>query len=161
MAKRRRRAARGEILIADLAAAAALAGRLARRLRPGDVVGLAGPLGAGKTTFVRHILRALGVAGEVPSPTFNLVLTYATPAGEVWHFDLFRLTAPEEAFELGIDEAFAEAICLVEWPERLGPLLPADCLEVRLQPLDGDERRRLFWRAGGPRARALAEVLAE
>lgn len=147
------------MLIADLDAAAGLAGRLARRLRPGDVVGLAGPLGAGKTTLIRLLIEALGVAEEVPSPTFNLVLTYATPAGEVWHFDLFRLTAPEEAVELGIDEAFAEAITLVEWPERLGSLIPPDHLELRLEPLDGGERRRLLWRAGGPRSRELAEAL--
>ncbi len=150
----------GASVLADLAATAAAAGRLAPALRVGDVVGLAGPLGAGKTTFARHLLRALGVAEEVPSPTFNLVLTYPTVAGEVWHFDLFRLEAPEEAFELGIEEAFADAISLIEWPERLGGLLPAERLELVLVPLDGNEVRRLEWRGHGTGGRRLARALA-
>jgi len=150
----------GERLIADLAATAALAECLAAELRAGDVVGLAGPLGAGKSTFARFLLRALGIRDEVPSPTFNLVLTYALPDGELWHFDLFRLRAPEEALELGIEDAFAEAICLVEWPERLGPLLPEQHLILHLEPLDGDdERRRLRWRGAGARGLELAATL--
>lgn len=151
--------AEGERLLADLRATAALAGRLAGRLRPGDVVGLAGPLGAGKSTFARLVIHALGIDEEVPSPTFNLVLTYATPAGDVWHFDLFRLRAPEEALELGIEDAFAEGISLIEWPERLGPLLPEAHLLLRLEAPDDGERRRLCWRGAGERGRALAAAL--
>ena len=149
----------GERGIADLPALKALAAHLAAELRPGDVIGLAGPLGAGKTTLARTLIAALGNHDEVPSPTFNLVLTYATPIAEVWHFDLFRLTAPEEALELGIEDALAEAISLIEWPERLAGLMPAEHLLLRLEALDDGARRRLAWRGAGKRGRALAAVL--
>ena len=91
----------------DEAATAGLAGRLAKRTRRGDVIGLEGDLGSGKTSFARAFIRALGSgAEEVPSPTFTLVETYAFPdRPPVWHFDLYRLTAPEQAYELGIEEA--------------------------------------------------------
>ena len=118
----------------DEAATAGLAGRLAGRARRGDVIGLEGDLGSGKTTFARAFIRALGSGGEeVPSPTFTLVETYAfANRPPVWHFDLYRLTAPEETYELGIEDAFAEGVSLIEWPERLGPLLPAEHLMVAL-----------------------------
>jgi len=96
------------------------------------VICLNGDLGSGKTTFARGFLAALGVGDEVPSPTFNLLLTYDTARGPVWHFDLYRLTAPDEVYELGIEDGFAVAICLIEWPDRLGPLLPADRLDLTL-----------------------------
>ena len=118
----------------DEAATAGLAARLARRARPGDVIGLQGPLGSGKTSFARAFIRALGGTDqEVPSPTFTLVEIYAF-AGKppVWHFDLYRLRAPEEAWELGIEEAWAEGISLIEWPERLGRLLPDEHLLLAL-----------------------------
>ncbi len=118
------------------AATAGLAARLAGRARRGDVIGLAGELGSGKTSFARAFIRALGSGQEeVPSPTFTLVETYAfANRPPVWHFDLYRLTAPEEAWELGLEEALAEGISLIEWPERLGPLLPAEHLLVTLAP---------------------------
>jgi tRNA threonylcarbamoyladenosine biosynthesis protein TsaE len=119
----------------DEAATAGLAGRLAACARTGDVIGLAGDLGSGKTTFARAFIRALGTGDEdVPSPTFTLVEVYAF-AGRppVWHFDLYRLTAPEQSWELGIEDAFAEGISLIEWPERLGPLLPAEHLLLALE----------------------------
>jgi tRNA threonylcarbamoyladenosine biosynthesis protein TsaE len=132
------------IPLPDEAATAALAGRLARSARPGQVYCLAGDLGSGKTTFVRHFLRACGVAGEVPSPTFNLVLTYdvTLPSGEaatVWHVDLYRLDGPDELAELGLEEAMADGIVFVEWPDRLGPLRPADAIALRFG-LDGGDR---------------------
>ena len=120
----------------DEAATAGLAGRLAARARAGDVIGLAGDLGSGKTTFARAFIRALGAGDEeVPSPTFTLVEVYGF-AGRppVWHFDLYRLTAPEQSWELGIEDALAEGISLIEWPERLGPLLPAEHLLLALEP---------------------------
>src|SRR3546814_8521562 len=77
-------------------------------LRVGDVVFLRGGLGAGKTAFAREVLHARGVAGEAPSPTFNLVLVYDTAQGVVWHFDLYRIETPEEAFELGLEDALVD-----------------------------------------------------
>lgn len=143
----------------DLAATAAAARRLAPLLRPGDVVFLRGGLGAGKTAFAREILRALGVEEEAPSPTFNLVLTYETPQGSTWHFDLYRIEAPEEAFELGLEDALADSISLIEWPERLGSLAPAERLELELAPGADEGARRLIWRAFGGRAVALGRSL--
>lgn len=118
----------------DLAATAALGRALARLLEPGDVVGLAGDLGTGKTALARATIQAaLGADEEVPSPTFTLVQTYDMPLGtSLWHFDLYRLERPDDALELGIDDAFAEGIALIEWPDRLGRLLPADRLDVVL-----------------------------
>ncbi len=124
----------------DPSATADLAGRLAAHARPGDVIALSGDLGSGKTSFARAFIKALpdpgDVAGsadeEVPSPTFTLVQVYRRAPADVWHFDLYRLERPEEAYELGIEEAFAGAISLIEWPERLGPLLPAERLEIAL-----------------------------
>ncbi len=103
---------------------------------------LQGPLGAGKTALARSFLRA--ATGdpdlEVPSPTFTLVQEYETPLGMIRHFDLWRLDGPEALEELGWDEA-RDGIVLVEWPERLGALRPADALVVTLVPLEGDARR--------------------
>jgi tRNA threonylcarbamoyladenosine biosynthesis protein TsaE len=125
------------------AATAGLAARLARRAERGDVIGLAGDLGSGKTTFARAFIRALGSGREeVPSPTFTLVEIYGFPGcPPVWHFDLYRLTRPEEAYELGIEEAWSDAISLVEWPERLGRLLPEEHLLLALAQAGEPEAR--------------------
>lgn len=121
------------LALPDEAATEALGRRLADAARPGDVIALAGPLGAGKSTLARAFVRRLaGAAEEVPSPTFTLVQQYPSPRGTVWHFDLFRLKQPEEALELGLDDAFAEGIALIEWPERLAGMLPARRLLVDL-----------------------------
>lgn len=122
------------VKLPDERATSRLAARLADRARQGDVIALMGPLGSGKTSFARAFIDArCGSRQEVPSPTFTLVQVYAASAGPpIWHFDLFRLAAPEEAWELGIEDAFAEGISLIEWPERMGPLLPAERLEVAL-----------------------------
>ena len=130
--------------LADETATEQLGATLAARLKPGDVVGLKGELGAGKTTLARAILRAAAndPALIVPSPTFTLVEVYETPHGTYWHFDLYRLETPEQVFELGWEEARAEGIVLLEWPERLGPLLPKH-LSVTLE-IDGDSRRALL-----------------
>jgi tRNA threonylcarbamoyladenosine biosynthesis protein TsaE len=127
----------------DEAATAGLAARLAMRAKTGDVIGLKGDLGSGKTTFARAFIRALGDGNEeVPSPTFTLVEVYAF-AGKppVWHFDLYRLTAPEESYELGLEDALAEGVSLIEWPERLGRLLPAEHLLLALEPGCAPEAR--------------------
>jgi len=136
-----------------------LAARVAALAAPGDFIGLSGPLGAGKTAFARAFLLAMaarqGVAppSEVPSPTFTLVQSYALGAVEVAHFDLYRLRSPEEARELGIDEAQQRVVVLVEWPERLAdPRLadrrPRDRLDVTLT-LDADEVRTASLAAHG------------
>lgn len=136
------------IALADEAATQALAARVAALARVGDVILLEGGLGSGKTSFARGFLRSLGVDEEVPSPTFTLVQAYETRKGPVWHFDLYRLKQPLEALELGFEEARAEAILLVEWPERLGPLRPADALTLRLE-IEGPGRRSARLSGGG------------
>jgi len=124
--------------LADLAATRRLAERVAAAARPGDVIALSGPLGVGKTEFARAFIRALarrhGKAppDEVPSPTFTLVQTYDLGAVAVWHFDLYRLERPDDAAELGLDEALADGIALIEWPERLGGMLPRGRLDIAL-----------------------------
>ena len=123
----------------------ALGATLAARLKPGDVVGLKGDLGAGKTTLARAIIRAAAADPDliVPSPTFTLVEVYDTPLGPFWHFDLYRLDDPRQVYELGWEEARAEGIVLMEWPERLGPLLPKH-LSVTLELASDDGRRAIL-----------------
>jgi tRNA threonylcarbamoyladenosine biosynthesis protein TsaE len=115
------------------AATEALAASLAAKARPGDVLLLSGPLGAGKTSFARAFIRAR--AGdqkiEIPSPTFTLLQTYDTPAGPIAHYDLWRLTDHRAMEELGWDEA-QNGIVLAEWPDRLGPLTPPDALHITI-----------------------------
>ena len=110
----------------------ALAARLAPLLKKGDMVALVGSLGAGKTAFSRALIQSLSPeVGEVPSPTFTLVQTYDLPNLSIWHFDLYRLQEKElDILELGWDEARRFGVSLVEWPDRLGGLLPKDRLEI-------------------------------
>lgn len=124
--------------ILDLADACAT-DRLARKLAPackaGDVILLHGPVGAGKSHFARALIRALTVPDEdVPSPTFTLVQTYEA-AFEIWHLDLYRLSDIGELEELGFLEAMDDALCLIEWPERLGSLTPLRAFHLTLTPV--------------------------
>jgi tRNA threonylcarbamoyladenosine biosynthesis protein TsaE len=151
--------ARMQVALDDLAATARLAQALARQLSPGDVVGLSGALGAGKTTFARDVIRALGGAEEVPSPTFTLVQVYELGDLTVWHFDLYRLGVLEEAYELGIEDAFADGASLIEWPERMAPLLPADRLDIDLS-ITGETSRRARLTGHGRWAGRLAALEA-
>jgi tRNA threonylcarbamoyladenosine biosynthesis protein TsaE len=126
------------------------------------VVGLAGPLGAGKTSLARALIHALpgppGSATEpVPSPTFTLVQVYDRAPAPVWHFDLYRLERPEEAWELGWEQALSEGIVLVEWPDRLAGLLPGAALLLTLAPGRGaDDGRQAILTGPPPWDRRLA-----
>ena len=108
----------------------------------GDVIALEGSLGAGKTVLARGFIRYfLGEEEETPSPTFTLCQPYATEDIMIWHFDLYRLEHPEEALELGLEDAFAEGVSLIEWSSRLGALLPKKRLLVTLTPGQGETGR--------------------
>jgi tRNA threonylcarbamoyladenosine biosynthesis protein TsaE len=128
----------------DHMALEAIATGLAVVLRPGDVVALSGDLGAGKTTFARALIAALGWAGEVPSPTYTLVQSYELPDVRVpvWHVDLYRLAGPDDADALGLFET--DAALVIEWPERLGARLPVDALRLHISG-SGDAVRHLTW----------------
>ncbi|MBI3439067.1 MAG: tRNA (adenosine(37)-N6)-threonylcarbamoyltransferase complex ATPase subunit type 1 TsaE [Proteobacteria bacterium] len=130
--------------LADPDATLALGARLGARLMRGDVVCLTGGLGAGKTTLARGAIEAwVGEHQEAPSPTYTLVQTYDGARGQLWHVDLYRLKHAEEAFELGLEDAFVDAACLIEWPERLGGMLPRDRLDIALEPEGGGRRATL------------------
>lgn len=123
---------------------ARLGARLAGLARPGDCILLEGPIGAGKSHLARSFIQArLGRQEEVPSPTFTLVQVYPADGVDIWHADLYRLTHPDEVWELGLDDAFAKAITLVEWPDRLGAHLPEGALRLRLEPM-GEGRRAVL-----------------
>ena len=138
-----------DCLLPDVTATTVAAGKLAALCRPGDVICLFGDLGAGKTTFARGFMRALGVADDIPSPTFNLLLTYDTVIGTVWHFDLYRLNEPNEIIELGFEDAMSDGISLIEWPDRLGNWLPERRIEIYLTETKVDTCRQLHLRAVG------------
>lgn len=152
------------LALPDPAATDRLAARLAPAARPGDAVLLEGPLGAGKSAFARAFLRTLldDPGLEVPSPSFTLVQSYGLPhrgseaGGVAHHFDLYRLDGPADLAELGWEEA-REGIVLVEWPERLGHLRPADALALTLA-FGGTEDARLARLEGWPGR--LGRVLA-
>lgn len=128
----------------DAGATTRLGAWFAPRLRAGDVLLLAGEIGAGKTHFARALIQARlalhGLSEDVPSPTFTLVQVYAPDETEIWHADLYRLTGPQDAVELGLSDAFDTAICLIEWPDRLGALAPRRSLTLQFAP-DQDEGR--------------------
>ena len=130
------------MILPDGTATAAIAGRLAGQLKGGDVIALSGGLGAGKTTLVRHLLAALGHEGEVPSPTFAIVVPYdhMIPAA-VLHADLYRIEHPSELAEIGLDAIDDDTVLLVEWPERAGPGAWPQALRLTLEVTGPDQRR--------------------
>jgi tRNA threonylcarbamoyladenosine biosynthesis protein TsaE len=144
------------IELPDEAATAAFAAHIAALARPGDVIALKGELGAGKTSFARAFIRARGGVEAVPSPTFTLVQVYDLADGPIWHIDGYRLRDPEEAWELDIEDAFEGGVSLIEWPERLGSLVPARRLEITLTEGATPAARRAAVDPGGEWAARLA-----
>jgi tRNA threonylcarbamoyladenosine biosynthesis protein TsaE len=153
------------MMVVDLpneTATAALAVRVSAQAVSGDVIALKGDLGTGKTTFARAFIRAHGNREEeVPSPTFTLLQVYNLDPTAIWHFDLYRLNSPEDAWELGIEEAFSDGITLIEWPERLGPLLPPHRLEISLTFGDKPDARQASLDPGAGWEARLSAITAD
>jgi len=135
------------VTVADEAATGALARAIAALARPRDIITLTGTLGAGKTSFARAFISAQGGGEEVPSPTFTLLQVYDTAEAAIYHFDLYRLESPEDAFEIGIEDAFADGISLIEWPDRLGRYLPRERLDVKINQGTHETERRFEFAA--------------
>ncbi len=161
------RALLAEFTLGSAEATADFARALAPLLRPGDTLCLEGDLGAGKTHFARSVIQTrlaeFGAVEDVPSPSFTLVQTYQAGDLEIWHADLYRLTAPQEMDELGLSDAFDTGLCLIEWPGRMAADMPGAALWLtfRMLPQVGVRHLRLtsatpeVWRA------RLARILPE
>lgn len=127
-------------------------------LEPGDCLLLEGPIGAGKTHLARAIIQArLAIPEDVPSPTFTIVQTYDVGSVEFWHADLYRLNDVSELVELGLEDAFQNAVVIVEWPDRLGDMAPEDALHIALS--DEDDGRRIKMTSTSLRWQKLDGVL--
>lgn len=125
-------------------ATADCARKIGAALRTGDVILLEGSIGAGKTHFARALIQSLlDIPEDVPSPTFTIVQVYETEQGALWHADLYRLTSTFELEEIGLSQAFSDAICLVEWPDRLGEEAPGSALKLVFSTADDDNARQL------------------
>ncbi|MBV7410981.1 tRNA (adenosine(37)-N6)-threonylcarbamoyltransferase complex ATPase subunit type 1 TsaE [Maritimibacter sp. DP1N21-5] len=140
----------------------ALADAVAPVLRPGTVLLLSGAIGAGKTHFARSVIQTLLAAAgkppeDIPSPTFTLVQTYDAGTLEIWHADLYRLTSPDEIEELGLIDAFDTALCLVEWPDRLGDLAPEHAVQLNFTAT-GDDGRSLVITGAPPDLRTILQA---
>lgn len=143
------------LTLADDADTARLGEAVAGALRTGEAVCLTGPLGAGKSTLARALVRALTTPDEdVPSPTFTLVQFYEGAAFPLAHFDLYRLTSPDEAWEIGLDEALDQGAVIIEWPQRLEGALPPHRLDIEIA-FDGEGRRARLSAHGAWEGRAL------
>lgn len=150
-----------EVTWHDEAGCAAFARRLAASpaLRADSFIALRGPLGAGKTTFVRHLLRTLGVSGRVKSPTYAVLEPYEVNGLAISHFDFYRLTDPREWLDAGFRDVFAApGLKLAEWPENASGVLPVPDVEMELEPLDGDARRVRVHALTAQGQRLLAEL---
>ena len=128
------------MILADERATEELGSQIAARLLPGDVIALSGPLGVGKTAIARAIIKALGHAGDIPSPTFAIVQPYEALDRPVWHVDLYRIEDPGELEDIGLD-SHGDAVLLVEWPERAGPDAWPEALRLTLDFAQGGARR--------------------
>lgn len=118
-----------------------LAKSLAKISQAGDVWALFGTLGAGKSVFSRAFIQELSKAKEVPSPTFTLLQTYDTGNTEIYHYDLYRIKSPEEIWELNMEEAMHEGICLIEWPEKMGGYQPRNIFRITIEILQDNTRK--------------------
>lgn len=140
----------------DEAATARLGAAVAQHLQAGEAICLWGALGAGKSTLARALIRALTTPDEdAPSPTFTLVQFYEGPRLAVAHFDLYRLSDPDEAYEIGLDEALDEGAAVIEWPERLEGQLPPDRLDIELTIAEEGGRQARLARHGAWEGRGL------
>lgn len=117
-----------------------LAAALSQITGKGDVWALFGTLGMGKSVFARAFIKALTGAAEVPSPTFTLVQTYSAPDFDIFHYDLYRLKSPEEIWELNIEEAMYNNVCLIEWPEKMGAYLPRNVFRINIKQDENNGR---------------------
>lgn len=134
-----------DILLVNEAATEALGVAVGRTLRRGDAVCLSGPLGAGKSSLARALIRSLTSPDEeVPSPTYTLVQAYAGRDFPIAHFDLYRLKHPGEIDELGLEDALQTGAVVIEWPQRLGTALPPDRLSIEIEPTPEGSARRAF-----------------
>ncbi|MDY6407599.1 MAG: tRNA (adenosine(37)-N6)-threonylcarbamoyltransferase complex ATPase subunit type 1 TsaE [Pseudomonadota bacterium] len=118
-----------------------VATELAKRIQKGDIIALYGTLGVGKTVFCRGFIQSFLPQSEVPSPTFTLLQIYDTALFPIYHFDMYRLKSPTEAYEIGIEDAFAEGVSLIEWPEKMGHLLPKKHISVIIE--SGNNGRKI------------------
>jgi tRNA threonylcarbamoyladenosine biosynthesis protein TsaE len=119
--------------------------QIAKFCRPGAVIFLQGELGAGKTTLVRGILRALNFHGVIKSPTYTLVESYHLAAGPLFHFDLYRLNNPQELLDIGLEDYLQpDAICLIEWPEKALSILPKPSISCTISFPDKGEGRKII-----------------
>jgi tRNA threonylcarbamoyladenosine biosynthesis protein TsaE len=114
--------------------------KLAKLLKPGDVVTLSGPLSAGKTTLVRGLLSGMGYKGEVPSPSFAIVQPYEMLSPPIWHVDLYRIENPSDLEELGLDDAGGDGVLVVEWPEHAGRNMWPQALALSLEVMEDGTR---------------------
>jgi tRNA threonylcarbamoyladenosine biosynthesis protein TsaE len=133
-----------EFILKNEVATGILASQLANIAEPRDIIALTGNLGLGKTAFARAFIAALGGSGEVTSPTFALVQVYELSCVNVYHFDLYRIENLEEIFELGIEDAFADGISLIEWPDRMASYLPPERLDIFFSNGHDENARRVL-----------------
>lgn len=137
-----------------------LAQTFASMAQKGDVFALYGTLGAGKSTFSRYFIQSLCYAEDVPSPTFTLVQTYETPNFDICHYDMYRLKRADEAYELGVEDAFYQSVCLIEWPEKIAEILPRHIWKIDIS-VNGNIRQFLITVSDEKKAERLRSIVID